>query len=468
MNIQLTEQQLTAIETAKKEDAVYFAEKWDAIYKTLSDRFGAQHARNMTDALKEMSGLYTHELADWYAGLYDARSGGWYYANSARDTEGYLPDIESTYQALGFLKGTGIFGETPEQFRELLPTWIREGAIRFAKSLQAENGFFYHPQWGREMTDKNEIRRGRDVGMAMGVFTVLGGMPTYNTPSGQPGDGIRADGSRVENFVPAEVTESGNIAFEIPEHLTTRARFLEYLNHLENKLPNFYSIGNAIEAQATQIAASDALLKKQGKDEALLKTVKEWFDSRQNPDTGLWVQDGVTYVGINSLLKVGGALNRMGLPIEHADKALNSIMEAFYFDKPQTVCYFLNPWYALSTIRANSAKFSTEPATARKFEQALCEKFPELVHITANNMKLFRREDYSFGMAIGRTTSRSQGMPVAVEGTNDGDINASHCARSAAGHVFASIGLNMPPICGKADRLRSIAIMEDNKRKAGL
>ena len=61
-------------------------------------------------AVKELYSLYDEEVMYWYAGLFDAKIGGFYFANSARDAEGYLPDIEATQHCLGFFeKFEGVY-----------------------------------------------------------------------------------------------------------------------------------------------------------------------------------------------------------------------------------------------------------------------------------------------------------------------------------------------------------------------
>ena len=102
--------------------------------------------------LKRADNLCGKSVLTWLAGLYDAKSGGFYYSNSARDTEGFLPDLESTYQAIYLLQLGGMYktGPVPES---IMPGEIQEGLVKFAYELQDESdGYFYHPQWGKNIT----------------------------------------------------------------------------------------------------------------------------------------------------------------------------------------------------------------------------------------------------------------------------------------------------------------------------
>ena len=69
----------------------------EEFYKSLESARGKATA----DAVRDFTGIYTDGIYKWLAGLWDGEIGGFYYSNSARDTDGYLPDIESTAQAIG-------------------------------------------------------------------------------------------------------------------------------------------------------------------------------------------------------------------------------------------------------------------------------------------------------------------------------------------------------------------------------
>ena len=60
-------------------------------------------------ALERMFTLYGDGMYKWMARLWEPEIGGFYYSNSARDYEGFLPDVESTAQAIHALKNNGLF-----------------------------------------------------------------------------------------------------------------------------------------------------------------------------------------------------------------------------------------------------------------------------------------------------------------------------------------------------------------------
>ena len=57
-------------------------------------------SNEILEELKKSDELCGKKILDWLGSLYDAESGGFYYSISARDTDGFLPDLESTYQAI--------------------------------------------------------------------------------------------------------------------------------------------------------------------------------------------------------------------------------------------------------------------------------------------------------------------------------------------------------------------------------
>ena len=80
-------------------DNEYQAERW----RLLESYIGGESGAAIVEALKKLYLIYDDGVATWFPNLYDPAVGGFYYSNSARDTEGFLPDIESTGQALGFI-----------------------------------------------------------------------------------------------------------------------------------------------------------------------------------------------------------------------------------------------------------------------------------------------------------------------------------------------------------------------------
>ena len=125
-------------------------------------------------ALKEVIGDDSYRAM---RGLYDPCIGGFYYSQSARDNKTtvynereytLLPDLESTLQALGII---GALGMTEgRHYSEFIPEWMKTQIADFTYSLQDPDGFFYHPQWGKEI---GQSRRGRDLSWARTILSTF-------------------------------------------------------------------------------------------------------------------------------------------------------------------------------------------------------------------------------------------------------------------------------------------------------
>ena len=61
--------------------------------------------------LEEFFSYYDTNIIIWLANLYDKDEGGFYFSNSARDTIGYLPDVESTAMAFKLMDDGGLFDD---------------------------------------------------------------------------------------------------------------------------------------------------------------------------------------------------------------------------------------------------------------------------------------------------------------------------------------------------------------------
>ena len=91
----------------------------------------ADHGEDIADAVGYLYEIYNDGMYKWLAGLFDTELGGIYYSNSARDTEGYLPDIESTTQGLEIAQSLGVI-----KAKNDLPEKFASRTLAFAKSLE--------------------------------------------------------------------------------------------------------------------------------------------------------------------------------------------------------------------------------------------------------------------------------------------------------------------------------------------
>ncbi len=356
--------------------------------------------KELADAVKKLYSLYTEDIIDWFAELYDPGTGGFYASVPGRDGVSFGPDIQCTVQALRFIDNSGIARDFGSDWRDILPEDMQHRLIYFAKSLQSpENGYFYHKQWGRAGTDSKLSRRGRDLLWATMLLSGLGSAPTYDTPNGYKGDGITADEywdflgtdaprpytydrSPVE-FIEAEpelVTKGENdekrAAEELARAINTAPKaasssdgdttaflkshkgFIRYL--LERVEPfmhtNPYMMGNETGSVSGELRQHSKLLgpykftEGDGEEcrrfdgmttvEMLLCVLKETI----NPKTGIWgdltekAPKGSEFCYINGFFKTVGRFAESGVsyPPEYIPMAAKQIMDCLLGDEPST------------------------------------------------------------------------------------------------------------------------------------
>jgi len=454
--------QFNVLEYQRRLDAERQNAAWSAILAASDEA--------TVEAFRDMYKLFTPEMLEWLADLYDPDVGGFYYSNSGRNHEGYLPDIESTSQVIDILRLSGMLDEYGDDPAKGLPDWFKKQLVAFTKGLQDPGGYFYHPQWTRAMVDSRISRRSRDLTKALSLLSYLGASPTYDVLDVK-GDGILADGTPIGfnkpilygglseplSGVSAVSAVSRVIAASsasVPSNLASREAFVSYLNGLDIKNDS-YTIGNDIASQAAEIKARDEYLASVGASYRLTDILKTWLFDNCYETTGHW-SPYANYDGMNGFMKISAACASLGIPLKYPEAAARSAINAITTDEYNvTVCYAYNTWFSLNNIFSILNKCHPEEEATRltaSIKAELRARAPELIRATMEKQSIFLRDDGSFSYTEKNTSPTSQGMPVAVPGTLEGDVNATLiCLADTCYHMFSALGYDMPPIFGKAD-----------------
>ena len=450
-------------------------QKWQELEENLAAEMGTDRAGEIVLALRELYSIFSPDVVDWFANLYDPKIGGFYFSNSARDNEGFLPDVESTRFALGSFRRFGLAAEFNDDISSALPPYMKKQIGAFVKGLQDPNGYFYHPQWGKEATDAKPHRRGRDLTMALNVLEWLDMKPTYDTPTGVKGDGLLADGTPAPTNGGAEPLGFVGKKAEADPMLKDKESFLEFLSGYKLDLDNpnsSYEIGSDFESQSMRIAARDRELEAEGADYRFADMIAEWFGKYQDPETGIFCRSELLGArAINGVLKIASTYDKLGKPFPNAVAAFRSARNVITSDEePNTVCWVLNPWYSLTVIMNNVtafAKKSNDHSAELKLEELRCEmieSYPDMIRATARKLEKFKKPDGSFSYLQNRTSHTANDMPVAVMGTNEGDVDSTNiCCGGVVGHIFAMLNREMIPFFGESERLRYISIIDKKK-----
>ena len=133
-------------------------------------------------------------MMGWFANLWDPVNGGFYFSNSARDNEPFLPDLESTYQVLAMVPTNGATAGLNKN--SFFPNEMKRQMVEFAKNMQSPaNGYFLHPQWPQSISALKVDRYSRDLDWAQDIIGNLrvdtdgdgveeNQYPNYCTPGG--------------------------------------------------------------------------------------------------------------------------------------------------------------------------------------------------------------------------------------------------------------------------------------------
>ena len=413
-----------------------FAEKWLALEKEVYERGG--DGRAVVAAMKDHYELYGESVYLWLAGLYDKKTGGFYYSNSGRDNEPFLPDIESTNQATNLLLASGVFDE-PSDF----PLPMREQMARFCQSLISPvDGYIYHPQWNYDDPNwiQKDSRLGRDLGWAVHMAKKFDFKYPYPTANERLALSLESNKSSAEKS-------------DIAPHLRSSEAFVEYLESYNWETDAYFS-GNNVAAQMNQIIAA-----------GLKEVAIDFLNKKQNPETGLWgVQQG--YVGINALLKISGCYREAKAVMPNSDKAMRAAINCITSDEEcGTICYQYNAWFSVSNILEILRNIGTPEANdeADKALAVLYNGAPEAIRATTEKVKKFAKPDGAFSYLQKTSTGFSQKAPVSIHMTVESDVNASVIATTGTTrHMYQALELIdfFVPFYDKDDREKFIAAVD--------
>ncbi|MBO5206687.1 MAG: hypothetical protein J6C09_03790 [Clostridia bacterium] len=374
------------------------------------------------DALRGLYSLYTSDIYMWLVNLYDPEIGGFYYSESARNNVGYLPDIESTAQALGILDTSGMtdsfnVNADSTNWDEMLPASTKEELLAFTLSLRADDGYYYHPQWGTQI---GSGRKGRDIGWGNDILRALGygymleedyvpedgGNITVSLRN-RAASGITSAISRVKT----STVVAASTSFE--QALASKQAFINWLDE-QDLSTNSYTTGNTINANISRI-----------NNAGLRPVLQQYLIEHQYPN-GLWEPE-VSYRSINGLMKISTSCFYVGA-FPNADKAIESVMTVLGLPmsaEVESITFVYNQWEAIRTLLG-----SCSVDKRAEVEALLVEKAPTLIFDTISKLRVFRKGDGGFSMNQETSSPTSQNVPVAVPGSAESDVNATAIAIS--------------------------------------
>lgn len=424
-------------------------------------------------ALKNLHNYYDGQgILRWAAGLYDPEIGGFYYSNSARDNDGYLPDLESTQQILGVIGGIGAWQDR----NSALPEDIKARICAFVKSTQCESdGYFYHEQWPKGREKLQTDRYGRDMGWATGLlssFTVNGEKqyPLYCAPNGvkcacHSGTDERC---KFPDAVSHVVSDSANPtpAVNHPDY-SSREAFSAWLEEYNADIKIASGRAHNLAALKEEIAQhgyADVVL------DHLDRVQAELFDEQISlgiEPTGLW-QTNINYQLVWGLLKYMVYYNHhiFGRPInmKYVPYIVRSCIKvtALEANGNYRMNDMFNQWNSINWLIDNVRRFHGDAAVSVIYD-IVRENAAELIEHTLKKITPFKMEDGSFAYeSHGISMKRIYGVPISM-GVREGDVNAVACCHAMYKAVFFCLGFKPVPLCDHSDGVAFVEMLKNAK-----
>jgi len=430
----------------KARDKVTKEKQWAAFESKLD----APNAKEIVEALKDLFTIYDEGLIKWMANLYDpdicvcnelygktecehhplCGTAGFHYTHSARDNVGYLPVVEAMNSIFDFVESCGL--TTEDKVIEWFGKEHGEKMMNFVENLQDPDGFFYHPQWGKNI---GIGRRCRDYDRALILLGRYGRKTKYPT-------------MRDAEECGAEVL--------IPDNMKTLEAFKEYLGTLDIDHRS-YHVGSVLSEQVST-------LKTRGPE--YCQVLLDFLDSHQREDNGIW-HEKCDYYGSNGLMKIAGAYTKLGKPVPNPEKAIKAAVAAIMSpEDPDTIVTVWNPWVSVKRLLLNFEEYYS-PELAKKMRDELYKIAPEAIRITKEKTLKFKHPDGSFSYLQEFSTWTMQGAPCAIPRTPEGDMDAGVLGtNSMTWVIFGALGFEEKdgvPLFGEYESAVFKNIMDNRK-----
>ncbi len=428
---------------------------WAELSAELADE---PNGEQIVSAMKKLYSLYTDDMVMWLANLYDPVVGGWYNSNSARDNDGFLPDIGSTWGALSFMSSTGMV----DNWQAAMPDWLKQQVGAFILSCQDEDGYFYHTQWGKGITsDKRE----EHLRAAKSMLTACGLEPKYPYPGTERATPSSAHVSRLNGRSTAVLVSSVVSVNAGLEQYESAAAFRAWLDGWYEDIKigksTFYAFGDELQSQVNNIKMYGQSL---GVD--LFKITTDFLALHQNSN-GLWDNKG-TYTDTNALHKITDVYNAAKTEIPNGDKIIETGIKMLSADTPLSASVDLyNAWSCIPYVLENIRNYAKGDAAAREAKVAavIAEMrvlAPAAIISAAEKIAVFRKDDGSFSYGPKYSNDGGSGSPMAVPNTVEGDINGNAiCMTSLVHCIYPALGLDtFVPIFNEIDYIRFISTLE--------
>ena len=462
----------------------------DYLYEIAWADVEAEASPEVVEALKTIYEFFDGSaIVDWLASLWEPYNcvcgecrdknaqiacygGAFYYAISSRDNAEFLPDVESTAQALGILESNGAFDDYRDKYQNAISDRTKELIVRFCQQLQSEeDGYFYHPQWGSNV---GIARSGRDLNWAIRLIEDCGAEPLYPTAL----DRLRGGGVSSELHLTSPLTHSAarsavTAVSSFSDYLKDADTYMSWLRYVTRNIHENTDGAHTINSVRQQIQAAGYLemtvdYLDQKLDELYAEMSAAYAaDPVNNPrPTGLW-QRHVDYNAVWGLLKLASLYSSCNRQLKYPVEAMRTCVGVILLDADEYSSYYMNDvynqWSAASSLLANAKKYN--PHLVAEMQEIAKENAPEMIANSIRKLAKFKQADGTFGYIQGTSSPYTQGVHVSL-GLPEGDVNATALAGSMYRCCFTVLGYDVVMLCDYRDGARFLAEIERKTNEA--
>lgn len=373
------------------------------------------------------SALYSKDMIDWIVGLYDPETTGFYFKKNAKDTEGFLPDRESTAKCIGTVAKL-LNATSADVINEYTPE-MKEKLLRFAQMYQSdEDGYWYEAPWGKYINDSKRLYQSS---AAKQLISLAGGKPLYKTAEERIGESAKKTADKAE-------LQKNRFASEE-----------DFKNWFENYLDwdkSLYVAGSLLLSSMSEILKA-----------GYFDLVKELIENKIDPETGLlgFEVDGefpehtVNLDAMSGTYKIAGYYNESYYPskegrdftMPYYDKLMDStmriILDESLAEKRRHVCDISNAWSLIKTATYTQKTISSE--TWNSFVSNL----PAMINITVEYALKHKTADGGYTYYAGIGAGGNQGM-IHAYSLSDGEMSGASMILALRDNVYNTVCLNKP------------------------
>lgn len=381
---------------------------------------------------------------DWVINLYDPETCGFYFKKSAKDTEGFLPDRESTLKCLKILEAIGAVDT--KNLGEVYDEEMLDRLLEFAKEGQdPETLYWYEEPWGKYINVSKMQYETSAANQLIGM--IPGGKPLYSA------DDIKDEETSVAlaEDIPSQsylAESTGNTLFD--NRFNSEEDFKAWFDSLPWET-NAYTAGSQL-LNAVGGARSHNMFDYMVELTMAKINPNTGFLSRIDPETGELL-DEVNFDAMSGSYKAIGMFVESWYPSmkgkcltwPYFDKAVESVMQVIMSDEQGFhACDIANAFTFLRNV------VYTQKTIDPEIRAKVYSLLPQLIDATRERTVSIMCDDGGYSYYANKGSDGNQGHP---HGTSllEGEISGtSMILESLRPAIYRFLGFDAPPMFGGA------------------